>query len=444
MTRPLPSVENAKMTKDVGPIRRGVCRESLRRIRITRDAIRFIALVLALAALSCSWARAEESEQQEQIARTTQTHWEDVRGVNFIPSYAANTYEIWRNYDHDLFDFQLNLASDVGFNTVRLWLNYAAYEEMGPKMVDRVEDALRLCAKHHLRAVMVLFDSCGVRPRKDTRWMDAQQAYGQFQSSSRFNSEDKALMERLFYKYTQGFGAKTQVPVAPDSPMMALLYQKWMPTPGNDRLGPDWYSRLQLYVDAVFDRLKDNPNVLLWDLMNEPEWASENLSITPEMRETRDTFLRYFEAHIKHRYPEALVCIGWAQLKNAEQYSQLADIVTFHIYGSPAQIQSAIDEAQLFANHTGKVMLITETLANWDFGSPDFGRLATDEEQLAHYQRMLPTLLKSPVGWISWGLVISHDFDPFTDIFYPDGVPRPAATFLEKTMKQGRAAAAAP
>jgi len=362
--------------------------------------------------------------------------WEEIRGVNFIPSYAANTYEIWRNYDHNLFDFQLKLASDAGFNTVRLWLNYAAFEEMGPKMVDDVEDAVQLTAKHQLGVVLVLFDSCGVRPRKDAVWMTAREAYSRFQSNPRFTPEQKALMRKLFYRYAQGFGANTMVPVSADSPMMALLYQKWVPTPGNDRLGPEWYGRLQLYVDAVMERLKTSPSVLLWDLMNEPEWASEDLSITPEMKKTRDEFLHHFHDYIKKRYPAQPIGIGWARLENAEGYAELADVVTFHIYGSPEQVQSAIERAQSFGRISGKPMLITETLANWDFGTPDFGRLATDEQQLAHYERELPVLLKSPIGWISWGLVISHDFDPYTDIFYPDGVPRPAAIYL-KTALQG-------
>ena len=75
---------------------------------------------------------------QEKIA---QTNWAEVRGVNFVPSYASNTYEIWRNYDHEIVDRDLRMASDVGYKSVRLWLNYAAYEELGPGMVDRVEDS---------------------------------------------------------------------------------------------------------------------------------------------------------------------------------------------------------------------------------------------------------------------------------------------------------------
>ena len=98
-------------------------------------------------------------------------------------------------------------------------------------------------------------------------------------------------------------------------------------------------------------------------------------------------------------------------------------------------LQQTIDQAVTISKNAGKPILITETLANWDFGSPDFGKLASDEGQLAHYQKVLPVLLKSPIGWMAWGMVISRDFDPFTDIFFPDGHPRPAAVYLEKMLK---------
>jgi hypothetical protein len=366
--------------------------------------------------------------------------WANVRGANFIPSYASNTYEIWRNYDHDTFDHDLSLVSGVGYNSVRLWLNFDAYDELGAEMVDRVEDALRLCAKYNLRAVIVLFDSCGIRPRKDAKWLPASAAYDEFQNSPRFTPEQKAFMATLFKNYVHGFGAHTMVPVGADTPFMALLWQNWVSTPGNNRLGPEWYSKLEKYVDAIVGRVKDNPNVLLWDVMNEPEFASEGfvsatVLITPEMEKIRDAFLQHFHEHMKQKFPNEVIGVGWAALDNAEKYSNLADVVTFHVYGNAAQLSAAIEKALAFSEKSKKRILITETLANWDFGKPDFGAMATDEAQLAHYQEVLPVLTKSPVGWIGWGMVMSRDFDPYTDIFYPNGVPRPAAVLLEKLLK---------
>src|ERR1051326_1930328 len=408
------------------------------RPRLVRGML-LLVLCIALPALAAD----KHSSAAERIAHTD---WGNIRGVNFIPSYAANTYDIWHNYDHDAFDRQLALASDVGYNSVRLWLNYEAYREQGAQMIHNVRDAVQLAATHDLRVVIVLFDSCGIRPRQNIRWMTAEKAYEQFQSEARFSSEQKAFMKLLFDNYVHGFGANTMVPVAPDTPMMALIYQSWVPTPGSDRLGSDWYAHLEQYVDAVIDSLRNDANVLLWDLMNEPEWASEGpISpteiITPGMKLTRDAFLDHFHRYIKSRYPDELVGVGWAMFDNAKNYAQLSDVVTFHTYGDANKLQKDIDAAREFEQQSGKRVLITETLANWDFGRPDFGKLSSDEEQLAHYKSVLPMLVKSPVGWMGWGLVISHDFDPWTDIFYPNGTPRPAAQFL-KTMLQTSASKA--
>jgi hypothetical protein len=307
-------------------------------------------------------------------------------------------------------------------------------------MVDRFEDALRICARHHLRAVVVLFDSCGIRPRKDAKWMTAGDAFEEFQNSPRFTVEQKTFMSALFKNYVRGFASHTLVPVGSDTPFMALLWQNWQSTPGNNRLGAEWYSKLEEYVDAIVGRAKNNPSVLLWDLMNEPEFASEgflgpNVLITPEMQKIRDDFLQHFHKHLKDNFPEEITSVGWASLENAKKYSELADVVTFHVYGDAAQLSAAIRNAQEFSEKSTKRILITETLANWDFGKSDFGAMATDEAQLAHYREVLPALLKSPIGWIAWGMVISRDFDPYTDIFYPNGIPRPAAVFLEKSLK---------
>src|SRR5208337_3076980 len=91
-------------------------RLALRSRGISRASRLALALALFLAAAR---AQGDVRTLQEKIA---QTNWSEVRGVNFVPSYASNTYEIWRNYDHEIVDRDLRMASDVGYNSVRLWL----------------------------------------------------------------------------------------------------------------------------------------------------------------------------------------------------------------------------------------------------------------------------------------------------------------------------------
>ena len=397
--------------------------------------------LLHAALLTCTLLSAASPPTLRQ--KIADTNWAGIRGANFIPSYASNTYEIWRDYDHRIFDNELRLVQTVGYNSVRLWLNYAAFEELGPKMVDHVADALSLCSKYKLRAVVNLFDACGIQPRKDARLMTVREAYELFQESGRFTPEQKSLMKQLFGNYAHGFGARSLVPVGADSPMMVLLFQNWQSTPGKDRMAPSFYPKLEAYVQAIVGRMKDNPAVLLWDVMNEPEFAGEGpvspgVFMTPEMEKMRDSFLNHFHGFIKRKFPDEALTIGWARLEDADKYEALADVLTFHVYGEPAKLQAAIDKAVSIGAQRGKKIFITETLANWDFGTPDFGRLASDEQQLAHYQKDLPVLMKSPMGWIAWGMIVNRTFDPYTDIFYPNGQPRPAAVYLERTLKDAQ------
>jgi hypothetical protein len=141
---------------------------------------------------------------------------------------------------------------------------------------------------------------------------------------------------------------------------------------------------------------------------------------------------------MKQHYPNQLVCEGWANVENADKYADLADVLTFHVYGGAAQIQAAIDQARAFGERRGKRVMITETLANWDFGKVEFGKKPSAEMQLAHYQKALPVLMKSGMGWISFGLVASKEEEPepFLAILHADGRPRPAGVYLEKILKE--------
>ena len=399
-------------------------------------------IMLAVMLLGYGVGRAAERMPTAQ-EKLTRTEWTKVRGVNFFPSYAANPYEVWRKYDHNLFDRELRLVPAVGYNSVRIWLNYRAYEELGSKMVDNVQDALRLCQKYHLRVVLTMFDSCGIRPSKDARWMPAVEAYHQLLDSPRFSPAEKQYLQKVFGEYATGYARNTVVQVEPDSHFMTLLWQDWQSSPGKDRLGTGWYPRIEKYVDAQLGRLQNNPDILEWDIMNEPEFVSEGpLSATRmytnEDFRTVEAFLAHWHSYIKQHYPNQLVGIGWASHESTRAHAQLVDVFNIHIYGEPDKLKEAINAGVVMSKEFNKPVLITECLGNWDFnllGSPAFEALSSDEGQLAHYRKLLPILVDSPIGWLGWGMIVSRVNFPFLDILYPNGHPRPAAIYLEKMLK---------
>jgi hypothetical protein len=374
--------------------------------------------------------------------RITQTDWAGIRGVNYIPSYGRNLYEMWRDYNHDAFDTELALARKVGYNSVRLWLNYFAFAERGAKIVDAVEDAVKLCREHDLKVLITLSDGCGIRPRPNARRMTVKQAYDYFLAGARLSERDKQIVKLNYERFAHGVGRDVPVWVGEDTPPDIIVWQHWQPSPGYDKLGEDWWPKHDVYVREMVGRLAGNDAILGWDLMNEPELASErpftNGFNVPEVRDRVMRFVRHVRDVIKKDHPDEIVTVGFARLESAMEHESLADVLTFHVY-APDRIEAQIEQAVTFGTKVGKPIFITETLANFSFMPYDVEKLATDEGQLEHYKKVLPKLIKSPIGWMAWGLVVGRIFDSYTDIFYANGHPRPAAVYLESMLKSGKA-----
>jgi len=171
----------------------------------------------------------------------------------------------------------------------------------------------------------------------------------------------------------------------------------------------------------VTGRLARDSNIIAWDLMNEPEFAAEDpfehgLN-DPAVQKLVEGFLRTMRQALKAKAPDALTTVGFAALENSMRYEEFADVVSYHVYGDAEKIRTSTEKASAFSKKAGKPIFITETLANFSFPPYDVGHLATDEGQLEHYRKVLPVLLKSNIGWMSWGFVVGRLFDSYTDIF---------------------------
>ena len=399
--------------------------------------VKLFSLVLVLLVLP---ALARGTQSSSANRNGANLDWSKIRGVNYVPSYGKNLHEAWSNFDRDAFDRELGLARKVGYNSVRLWLNYFAYRDRGRKMVDDVQTAVELCRKHNLKVLIVLFDGCGVSKQPGSKTMTVKAAYDYFLRNPKLSDKLKEIVKFNYDKYANGVGRDVEVQVSENTSPHVLLWQDWQPSPGYDKLDQRWWPQLSRYVIDVVDRLAGDDTVLAWDLMNEPEFATEepftNGMDRPEVKTKVANFLRQIRSVIKRKHPDELVTVGFANLDHTREFGDVADVLTYHVYGDPEALEKSIDQASSIGLKAAKPIFITETLANFAFMPFDVEKVASDDAQLKHYQRVLPTLLKSKIGWMGWGLVVGRIFNPYCDIFYANGYPRPAAIYLENALKE--------
>lgn len=102
---------------------------------------------------------ADQRWSQDQIWRW----WNDIgviRGVNYIPSTAVNSTEMWmeETFDLDTMDEELAAAQGMGYTSVRVVLQQAVWEADPEGFMDRVAKFVDLADSHGLQVVPVLFD----------------------------------------------------------------------------------------------------------------------------------------------------------------------------------------------------------------------------------------------------------------------------------------------
>lgn len=83
-----------------------------------------------------------------------------LRGSNFLPSNCVNRLDMWQSYGREehlkTADRELALCKEIGFNTVRLWLNFDVYYKEPEEFMVTLESYISLSAKHNQGVMLVL------------------------------------------------------------------------------------------------------------------------------------------------------------------------------------------------------------------------------------------------------------------------------------------------
>jgi hypothetical protein len=373
-------------------------------------------------------------------ATAQDARWSQLRGVNFFTSNATNANEMWRHFDAELADRELGWMERMGFNSVRLWLSEQAWHENPALFTGNLAAALNLSEKHKLSVMLVLFDSCGVEPRSDAVEMTVGEAYKHFLQSPTLPDEQKRTVRSRYATFAEGRGRFIPVPVGKDTPPDIIFWQNWTPNPSVRKIGEESWPELDSYIDAVMKTSAGHVGVIAFDLMNEPSTLMDlPAALTYAQGRARvDAFVAHVATYLESRYPSAVRTVGSGSLADMKTFARYQTVLSIHSYALGDDLARTLKAAQDFAQETRKQVILSEGFANTDDWLKAYGdeNISTDEGQLRHYQRTLPIVLNSGMGWYAWGGIVGRMFTPTTDLIYPSGYLRPAALYLQRELTQ--------
>ncbi len=120
-----------------------------------------IAILLQLAVLLLSPAFAAERWTAERAHEWYgQQPW--LVGSNYNPANTINQLEMWQadTFDPATIDKELGWAHAIGMNTMRVYLHNLLWEQDAKGLKQRMDKFLSIAAKHGIKPIFVLFDSC--------------------------------------------------------------------------------------------------------------------------------------------------------------------------------------------------------------------------------------------------------------------------------------------
>ncbi|MEI7900372.1 MAG: cellulase family glycosylhydrolase [bacterium] len=307
-----------------------------------------------LAMMAAAWAglcgnAAENASAKDDYA------W--MRGANYVPSYAKNDVALWLDFDSEVIGRELGYAERLKLNTVRVFLSVQAYERNPPLFLERFEQFLTLCAKHKIQMMPVLFDSC-------------------------FDPQEVDLAE--------------------------YRDKNWIPSPGCQRLGEKDWPAMETYTAAIVGKHKQDPRIVLWDVMNEPESTGEFGK--PEGKARIVGFVRRAIARVRQEGPVQPLGVGWAFSRNISLSADITDVLILHNYANPQGLGEDIRRIRELGKSLNKPAIINEWV-----GRPQ-----------QRIEEAMPVVAKEKIGWVFWELMLgktqfTQGRRPYQGHIYPDG-----------------------
>ena len=198
---------------------------------------------------------------------------------------------------------------------------------------------------------------------------------------------------------------------------MPILFNGNMLNPKT--IQPEAYEAADKFTTAVVNALKDEPGLLMFDMMNEPLCNPYINQAPADQRAARKeetwSFLRREIALAQKLAPDCLFTVGYTTAFEIEESTaKMLDVLSFHDYSeSREHARNNYELAKQWSEKLGKPIIQTET-----------GCLARANS----YEMALQFCNEYNMGWILFNLMIRGRCIDEHGIFYPDGTIRDAGT----------------
>jgi hypothetical protein len=362
---------------------------------IALAAVAQVALLFASAAVAAErWSASKANTWYEQQP------W--LVGSNYNPASAINQLEMWQadTFDPQSIDRELGWAQALGMNTMRVYLHNLLWEQDAAGLKKRMDEFLTIAARHKIKPMFVLFDSC-------------------------WDPEPK---------------------LGPQHPPIPGVHNSgWVQAPGRARLeDASGYPKLREYVEGVVGAFAKDERILAWDVWNEPD---------------NDGGGNYPKHEGKQKYVETLLgqVFDWARSQKPVQpltsglwqhddwsvgkltpiekiQIEQSDVISFHDYNWPETFDRRVKQLQAY----GRPLLCTEYMARGN-GSTFDGSLPLGKRYNVAMINwgFVDGKSQTRLPWDSWKKPYTYD-EPtiwFHEVLRADGTPyRKAETDLIKRL----------
>jgi Cellulase (glycosyl hydrolase family 5) len=339
--------------------------------------------------VSALWAQTSPWPVEKANGWYAQQPW--LVGSNYVPKSAINQLEMWQEatFDPGQIDTELGWAEAMGMNTMRVFLHDLPWQQDAAGFRKRIDRFLAIASKHHIRPMLVLFDSC---------W--------------------------------------DPVPrLGPQHPPIPGVHNSgWVQGPGAAALSdPSQYPRLKAYVLGVVSAYAKDDRVLAWDVWNEPSNGNGGSYAKEEPKDKLarvSALLPQVFQWAREANPTQPLTSGVWGVENSPDGAKLdelqqlqlreSDIITFHNYSWPESFQRQV----AWLKKHGRPVICTEYMAR-SAGST--------------FDTILPIAKQEHVGAINWGFVggKTQTYLPWESWQHPYILSQPPVWFHEVLLPDG-------